>query len=143
MTYDERKQQIDNWVRQYENHCAELGTISFSWQIAKFLDQVVLKLWTNKFNPLDVEYLNESEAEQCVIDSIMEEFKFIVDMFPIEILYYYGYAQARSNCFLIEEIFDKTIDYGFCNSMERYIGAFSPKMTDILIEKLGVKRLFS
>lgn len=143
MNYNQRKQIIDEWIKQHESHCAELGTISHCWCIGKFLDMVALKLWTNKFNPNDIDcpYNSYEEAETHAIKSIKEVYSYIINVFPLEVLYFYGYNSAQHECFLIDYIFGKEPEYIFASPVEKYIGEFTPKMEDILINKLGVKKL--
>ena len=143
MDYKQRRQIINDWVNEHEKHCAELGTISPRWQVARFLDMVALKLWTNRFDPYDVEcpFTSPEDAERFAIDMIKEEYGAIIDMFPLEVMYFFGYMSAKQGCFLTDYIFDKDEDYPFTNAIECYTGEFTPKMENILVNKLGVKRL--
>lgn len=141
--YERVKPIIDDWICQYSEQCEGLGVSSHRVQISRFLDLVVLHLWTNKYDPYDVNCPFESyeDAEQFCIDEIKDRFGYIIDTFPIEILYFYGYVYAKQGCFLIDYIFDKDIDYEFNDTFERYTGKFNSKFENILINKLGVKRL--
>ena len=141
--YEYRKQIINEWIADHERHCAELGTISPRWQVARFLDMAALRLWTNSFDPYDVDCPFESpeEAEQFAIDTIKDEYSTIIAMFPLEIMYFFGYTSAKQGCFLTDYIFDRDEDYPFTDAIECYTGTFTPKMEDILVNKLGVKTL--
>ena len=141
--YEQRKQIINKWLYDHENHCAELGTVSPRWQVARFLDMAALRLWTNRFDPYDVEcpFDSPEEAEQFAIDTIKEEYSHIIAIYPLEILYYLGYVHANQGCFLTEYIFGHDKDYPFTDAIECYTGEFTPKMKDILVNKLDVKTL--
>ena len=143
MDYKQRSQIINDWLSAHEKHCAELGTISPRWQVARFLDMAALRLWTNGFDPYDVEcpFTSPEDAEQFAIDMIKEEYGTVINIFPLEVMYYLGYIQAKQGCFLTDYIFDKDEDYEFTNAIESYTGEFTPKMYDILVNKLGVKHI--
>ena len=143
MNYKQRRQIINDWVNKHEKHCADLGTISPRWQVARFLDMAALRLWTNSFDPYDVDcpFTSPEDAEQFAIDMIHEEYDNLIAMFPLEVMYFLGYTQAKQGCFLVDYIFDKDEDYPFTDAIECYTGSFTPKMEDILVNKLGVKRL--
>ena len=98
MNYRERARLINDWIVKHENHCAELGTISPKWRVARFLDMTALKLWTNRFDPYDVDcpFTSPEDAEQFVIDTIKDEYNDVITMFPLEVMYYLGYTQAET-----------------------------------------------
>jgi hypothetical protein len=116
------------------------------FQIAPFLDKVVLRLWTNKFDPYDPDcpFVSPEDAESFCISDLMDEYGYIITTFPLEILHYYGYTYSKQGClqgcFLTDYIFNEYDEYNI-NENDRYFGEFSPKMKDLLINKLGVKQL--
>jgi hypothetical protein len=76
----------------------------------------------------------------------MDEYGYIITTFPLEILHYYGYTYSKQGClqgcFLTDYIFNEYDEYNI-NENDRYFGEFSPKMKDLLINKLGVKQLIA
>lgn len=139
------KQIIDKWISDYLMQCELMEVDSQRFKICMFLDAVVLYLGRNKFNPTDVDcqFSCAEEAEQFYIDELKQRFGYIITTFPLEVMHYYGYLYAGQGCFLVEEIFGKTVDsFNETPSLnELYYGEFTPKIKDILINKLGVKTL--
>jgi hypothetical protein len=133
---------IKNKIDSYWNSLLHSGVIN-SVDIPIFLDQVALKLCNFSFNPYDVmnDYNTEEDMYNAVIADLKNNYKNIIDFIPLEILYTIGYKNARDYCFMVEDIFGKTIDYSFDNEKESYIGRFNPKMEKFLIESLGIKSL--
>ena len=116
--------------------------------IPHFLDHVVCALWTNKFDPTDItcEYNSAEEADKTTIANIYERYADLIQTFPLEIMYYTGYQHAYNQIINTEEIFNKPFHEcgAFDNKNgEMYWGRFTEKMEDILINKLGVKKLFN
>ena len=110
------------------------------------LDHVVLDLWNNSYDPHDItcEFDSAEEEEQYYINKLINSHygKFIRDI-PLEVLYYFGYRYGYSSCHMVEEIFGEDITYGFENTFRMYTGRFTKKMEDILVNKLGVTKLFN
>lgn len=142
MNRAEIKKTIDNWIADYNMQCELMELDSRRFQIAPFLDKVVLRLWTNKFDPYnpDCPFVSAENAEEFCISDLMDEYGYIITTFPLEILHYYGYTYAKQGCFLTDYIFN-VYDEDNINENDRYFGEFSPKMKDLLINKLGVKQL--
>ena len=139
------KQIIDKWVSDYLMQCELMEVDSQRVNIPRFLDLVVLYLGRNRFNPTDVDcqFSSAEEAEQFYIDEIKQRFGYIITTFPLEVMHYYGYLYAGQGCFLVEEIFGKTVDSlnETLSLNELYYGEFTPKIKDILLNKLGIKTL--
>lgn len=142
MTQKEIKRTIDTWIVDYNENCELMEIDSRRFQIALFLDKVVLRLWTNKFDPYDPEcpFTSPEDAEEFCISDLKDEYGYIITTFPLEILHYYGYTYAKQGCFLTDYIFDRYNENNI-NDNDRYFGGFSPKMKKLLVDKLGVKQL--
>lgn len=141
------KQIIDKWISDYLIQCELMEIDSQRFKICQFLDAVVLYLGrlNRNFDPtaIDTDYDTPEEMEQYFIDEIKHRFGYIITTFPLEIMHYYGYLYAGQGCFLTEELFGKSVDNlnGSPELKELYYGEFTPKIKDILINKLGVKTL--
>lgn len=116
--------------------------------IPHFLDHVVCALWITKFDPTDItcEYDSAEEADEASITKICERYSDLIQTFPLEIMYYIGYQHAYNQIISTEEIFNKP--FHECGAFdnrngEMYWGRFTEKMENILINKLGVKKLFN
>lgn len=114
-------------------------------KIPNFLDDVVLYLWEYTFNPYDVanEYETEQDAYDDHIRHLMSAYGDIIKTVPLEVLYMIGYKNAINCIYLVEQIFDKDLLYNFDNEKEAYTGKFHPKMEKLLIEDLGIQRMFN
>lgn len=114
-------------------------------KIPHFLDDVVLYLWEYTFNPYDVanEYETEQDAYDDHIRYLMSAYGDIIKTVPLEVLYMIGYKNATNCIYLVEQIFDKDLLYNFDNEKEAYTGKFHPKMEKLLIEDLGIQRMFN
>ena len=141
------KRIIDKWVSDYLMQCELMEVDSQRFKICMFLDAVVLYLGRldRNFDPtaIDTDYDTPEEMEQYYIDEIKQRFGYIITTFPLEVMHYYGYLYAGQGCFLVEEIFGKKVDSlnESPSLKELYYGEFTPKIKDILINKLGVKTL--
>lgn len=116
--------------------------------IPHFLDHVVCALWITKFDPTDItcEYDSAEEADEASTTKICERYSDLIQTFPLEIMYYIGYQHAYNQIISTEEIFNKP--FHECGAFdnrngEMYWGKFTEKMEGILINKLGVKKLFN
>lgn len=116
--------------------------------IPHFLDHVVCALWITKFDPTDItcEYDSAEEADEVKTAEICERYSNFIQTFPLEIMYYVGYQHAYNQIINTEEIFNKP--FHECGTFdnrngEMYWGRFTEKMENILINKLGVKKLFN
>ena len=138
---------IDKWVSDYLMQCELMEVDSQRFKICMFLDAVVLYLGRldRNFDPtaIDTDYDTPEEMEQYYIDEIKQRFGYIITTFPLEVMHYYGYLYAGQGCFLVEEIFGQKVDTlnESPSLKELYYGEFTPKIKDILINKLGVKTL--
>lgn len=114
-------------------------------KIPHFLDDVVLYLWEYTFNPYDVanEYETEQDAYDDHIRHLMSAYGDIIKTVPLEVLYMIGYKNAINCIYLVEQIFDKDLLYNFDNEKEAYTGKFHPRMEKLLIEDLGIQRMFN
>ena len=110
------------------------------------LDHVVLELWTNSYDPYDItcEFDSADEEERYYINKLINSHygKFIKDI-PLEVLYYFGYKYGYSSCHMVEEIFGEELTYHFDDTVRMYTGKFTKKMEYILVNKLGVTKLFN
>ena len=114
--------------------------------IPHMLDYVVLYLWTVTWDPTDItsEYDSQEEAEEAALKKVLEgHYGELFKKMPLEMLHYFGYKYGYSLCHLVEEVFGHDMRYNFDDDVEMYMGSFTPKFEDILINKLGVKRLFN
>ena len=143
------KRIIDKWVSDYLMQCELMEIDSQRFKICQFLDAVVLYLGRptyDRFNPITIDgsdYDTPEEMEQYFIDEIKHRFGYIITTFPLEIMHYYGYLYAGHGCFLTEELFGMSVDNlnESTSLKELYYGEFTPKIKDILINKLGVNIL--
>ena len=114
--------------------------------IPHMLDYVVLYLWNVTWDPTDItsEYDSREEAEEAAIKNVLEgHYGELFKKVPLEMLHYFGYKYGYTLCHLVEEVFGYDMRYSFDDVVEMYMGSFTPKFEDILINKLGVKRLFN
>ena len=79
MTQNEIKRIIDTWIVDYNENCELMEIDSRRFQIALFLDKVVLRLWTNKFDPYDPEcpFTSPEDAEEFCISDLKDEYGYI------------------------------------------------------------------
>lgn len=111
--------------------------------IPHFLDSVVLSLWTSGYDPYDVscDYDSDEEWELDTIKKFREKYSHIIEKYPLEVLFYFGHTYGNRT-YLEEEIFGVDAHYSFYeNKHNAYLGKFSPKMEQILTEKIGVKNI--
>lgn len=148
MGYEHRKQVIDNWLACYIKQCETLGMDSQRGLIPRFLDDVVLHLWTNKFDPTnpDCEFESFDEAETYHIGKLREQYGYIINVIPLEVMFLYAYTHVE-DCYLPEYIFDddfKVEDiHTFTGLVNRYTHRFNPKMERLLVQKLNIKKLLN
>lgn len=105
-------------------------------RVNEFLTMVVLYLYNVTWDPADCSDEAESLEEkiQLQIAAVKEKYGDVIDKYPLEILYYIG---GMNIC---EQIFkDKIFEQPYQNP---YNGKFHPEYERILIEDLGVKRMF-
>lgn len=134
----------NEWKKE-SRHCPFVDQDAEACRVAHMLDMIVLQLFNIVYNPYDVseEYDSQEEKEQGLANAFMEHntWKKLLEM-PLEIIYYFAYKHANHQCCETEEVFGKDIHYDFNNNYEQYAGRFTPKMEDILINKLNVKKMF-
>lgn len=141
---DSREKIINKWISDYVDNCDKHDINTKQLEIAHFLDVVVLNLFNSKFNnDVDCPFESQEEADNFYINYVKEKYHYIIDIFPLEVLYFYGYTYANKGLFLTEYILGKKPGYNFQENIleERYNGKFTDKMESILINKLGVKKL--
>ena len=137
MSYEHRKQVIEDWLICHNNNLGE---------IPRFLDDVVLHLWTNKFDPTDpgCQFESFAEAEEYHINELKNKHGYIISTIPLEVLFMYAYTHVEE-CYLPEYIFDDNFKieevHTFTGLVNRYTKMFHPKLKRLLIHKLGVKKL--
>lgn len=104
------------------------------------LDVIVMRLFSSKFDPYDVScpYDSEEEAERDMIKSVKDEFAEIL-MMPLEVIYLIAARWANRYMFLTDDVFGEDVED---EDIDLYVGQFSDKLDDILVNKLGVRRLY-
>lgn len=125
-------------IKEQEKEIVDVGHLGC--MVCHALDVIVMRLFSSKFDPYDVTcpYDSEKEAECAMIDSVKSEFSDILIM-PIELIYHIAAKWATLYMFLTDDVFGENADY----KNNSYMGSFSEKMEDILINKLGVKKIFN
>lgn len=122
-----RKRVIDDWIERN-------GTDRE--RILGFLDNVILNLYNLVWDPTDCSEEAESYEEKMVmqIDHIRERYGDVIDKYPLEVLYYVGCVNVAGQIFK-----DKIFEQPYQNPYE---GRFATKYEDILVDWLGVERMF-
>lgn len=114
--------------------------------IPHMLDHIVCGLWNICYDPTDItcEFDSAEEMERHKINSLKERYKEALETFPLEIMYHLAYKKAATYILNTEEIFNKPFHdcTAFNSELEKYTGKFTEKMEDILVNKLGVKKMF-
>ena len=132
------------WER-HEIYCPFVDVDAEAKRVAHMLDMIVLDIYNITYDPTDIgeDYDSLEEKQQAKADKYLTDKNWskLLEM-PLEILYHFGYKYASELCNMTEEVFGKDIHYSFDNNFELYAGRFTPKMEDILINKLNVKKLF-
>lgn len=122
-----RRKVIDDWIERN-------GTDKE--RILGFLDNVILNLYNLVWDPTDCSEEAESHDEkiQLQIDSVKEKYGDVIDKYPLEILYYVGGVNVAGQIFK-----DKIFEQPYMNP---YFGRFTEKFENILLNQLGVKKMF-
>jgi hypothetical protein len=122
-----RKKVIDTWIERNELD---------KERITEFLDRVIVDLFNVTWNPYDCSDPAESQDEKVAmqIEYIKELYGDVIDKYPLEVLYYVGCVNVVDQIFK-ERIFEQPYQ-------NPYDGKFHTEYERILIQDLGVKRLF-
>ena len=135
-----------NEWRKKKMNLLDFDENEYARAIPHMLDYVVLYLWNVTWDPADIasEYDSQEEAEEAAVKHVLEgHYGELFKKVPLEMLHYFGYKYGYTLCHLVEEVFGHDMRYSFDDDVEMYMGSFTPKFEDILINKLGVKRLFN
>ena len=114
-------------------------------EIGSLIDDVVLCLWSNSFDINELDYETPDELDKETLNYITDRYKETIKNIPLEIIYYYGIVDTVFDmCFLYERAYgmDKyEIINKYNNNIEAFTGRFTERMENILVNKLGIKRL--
>ena len=114
-------------------------------EIGSLIDDAVMCLWTYKFDINELVYETPEELDHETYMYLNGRYGETIKNIPLEMIYYYGLVDTISyNCFLYERAYEMSRDEivnKYNNDIESFSGRFSDKMENILVNKLGVKRL--
>lgn len=117
-------------------------------EIGEFLEDVVLNFWVSAFDINELDYLSEEDQNEWRCDYMHKKYGYIIDNIPLEVIYYYGIIDILFNdCLFSKKLYG--IDrielqniYGRISG-KYFSGKFTDKAEDILINKLGIKKLIN
>lgn len=114
-------------------------------EIGSLIDDAIMCLWTSKFDINELIYETPEELDHETFEYINGRYGETIKNIPLEMIYYYGIVDTIDyNCFLYERAYGMSKDEmvkKYKNNIEAFTGKFTDKMEDILVNKLGVKRL--
>ena len=114
-------------------------------EIGSLIDDVIMCLWTYKFDINELIYETPEELDHETVEYINGRYGETIKNIPLEMIYYYGIVDTVGyKCFLYERAYgmgkDEIVNK-YKNNVESFTGKFTDKMEDILVNKLGVKLL--
>ena len=115
-------------------------------EIGEFLEEVVLTFWVSTFDINELDYLSEEDQYEWCYDYMYKKYSNIIDNIPLEVIYYYGIVDILfNNCLFSKKLYglgriELQNIYNRFNG-QYFSGNFTNKAEDILINKLGIKKL--
>ena len=139
MTHDER---FNKLFAKYGITHPDIKRIE---EIGSLIDDAIMCLWTYKFDINELVYETPEELDRETYMYLNDRYGETIKNIPLEMIYYYGLIDTMYHkCFLYERAYGMSRDEiinKYDNDIESFSGRFSEKMENILVNKLGVKRL--
>lgn len=117
-------------------------------KIGEFLEDVVLNLWVMAFDINELDFISEEAYEEWCVKNITDKYSNIINNYPLEIIYYYGIIDILFNdCIFSKKLYGldrielQNIYHRF--NGQYFSGKFTDKAEDILMNKLGIKKLIN
>lgn len=141
MIHEKNFERIFN-IKHPNNICPGPG------EIGEFLEEVVLNFWVSAFDINELDYLSEEDQYEWCYDYMHKKYGYIIDNIPLEVIYYYGIIDILfNNCLFSKKLYGlgriELQDIYSRISGQYFLGKFTDKAEDILINKLGIKKLIN
>ena len=100
------------------------------------------------FDINELDFISEEAYEEWCVKNITDKYSNIINNYPLEIIYYYGIIDILFNdCLFSKKLYGldrielQNIYHRF--NGQYFSGKFTDKAEDILINKLGIKKLIN